>query len=225
MRKQITQNPPIVSSAPGLVEVRKDKPFTTTLAVAEGCGLTHESVIKLVRKYRTDFGEFGPFRFEIQKSGGRPTEYAELNEDQATYLITLFRNNEVVRGFKIRLVKAFRLALSEIERLTHQRGEPTWQLIRDETKVGFRWMNETLRESREALGKATKSHHYSNEARMINAVLSGRYAGMDRDRLSASDLALMADLQRLNAVLIGQNMAYADRKSLLMDRATRKLAA
>lgn len=42
---------------------------------------------------------------------------------------------------------------------------------------------------------------------------------------SASDLALMADLQRLNAVLIGQNMAYADRKSLLMDRATRKLAA
>ncbi len=130
-----------------------------------------------------------------------------------------------MRGFKIRLVKAFRLALSEIERLTHQRGEPTWQLIRDETKVGFRWMNETLRESREALGKATKSHHYSNEARMINAVLSGRYAGMDRDRLSASDLALMADLQRLNAVLIGQNMAYADRKSLLMDRATRKLAA
>lgn len=226
MPNQHTQNPSIAATAHDLVDVRKEKPFTTTLAVADGVGLDHKMVIRLVRKYKTDFDEFGALNFQSSlNSHGSPTEYAELNEDQATYLITLFRNNPVVRGFKIRLVKAFRKALNEIERLTKQRTEPQWQLIRDETKVGFKWMNETLQETRAAIGKATKSFHYSNEARMINAVLAGKHGKLDRNSLSASDLVLMADLQRLNAVLIGQNLSYKDRQAILMDRATKKIAA
>lgn len=228
MHTQNTQNPPI--SAPGydLVEVRKEKPFTTTLAIADGVGLEHKRVIELVRRYRSDFEEFGFLRFETAKNRGTqgaPTEYAELNEDQATYLITLFRNNPIVRGFKIRLVKAFRTALNEIERLTKQRTEPQWQLIRDETKVGFKWMNETLQETRAAIGKATQAFHFSNEARMINAVLTGKHGTLDRNSLSASDLVLMAELQRINAILIGQNLTYKDRQAILMDRATKKIAA
>jgi hypothetical protein len=39
-------------------------------------------------------------------------------------------------------------------------------------------------------------------------VLAGKHGKLDRNTLSASDLVLMAELQRLNAVLIGQNMPY-----------------
>lgn len=84
-------------------------------------------------------------------------------------------------------------------------------------------MNETLQEKRAAIGKKTEGRHYSNEARMINAVLTNRFAGLDRNTLSASDLQLMADLQRYNAILIGQDMPYQNRKAILMDRATQKL--
>lgn len=48
--------------------------------------------------------------FEMRNSSsgaGRPTEYALLNEQQATLLLTYMRNNETVKEFKKRLVKAF----------------------------------------------------------------------------------------------------------------------
>ena len=230
MPKQITQNPSLAATGHDLVEVLKAQPFTTTLAVSAGTGLAHPAIMQLIRKYIADFQEFGLLTFQIaprkgNRHGGGNVEYAELNEDQATYLITLFRNNDVVRRFKIRLVKAFRAAITEIERLTHQKQDPQWQLIRDETKVGFKWMSDTLKETRESVGKATMPHHFQNEARMINAVLAGKHGKLDRNTLSASDLVLMAELQRLNAVLIGQNMPYKDRKAVLMDRAVKKLAA
>lgn len=206
-----------------MVVVHDQEPFTNTLIVSEGVGLEHQFVMRLVRKYKTDFEEFGTFDFQSQKSGGRATEFAELNEDQATYLITLFKNTETVRAFKIRLVKAFRKALKELERLHKQTAQPDWKFVRDETKLGFKWMTENLKESREAIGKETKAHHYQNEARMINAVLSNRFAGLDRNSLSANDLRLMGDLQRYNARLIVQDMPYQKRKAVLMDRATQKL--
>lgn len=90
-----------------LVLLHHNEPMTTSLAIAEGTENSHEAVIKLVRKYVDDLQEFGTFGFEIQKSGGRPTEVAFLNEPQATLLITYMRNNDIVRRFKIALVKAF----------------------------------------------------------------------------------------------------------------------
>lgn len=83
---------------------------TTSLAIAEGVGNPHSSVIKLIRQNTSDLEEFGNIGFEIQnsKSGaGRPTEFAILNEQHATLLLTYMRNNDVVREFKKRLVRAF----------------------------------------------------------------------------------------------------------------------
>jgi len=81
--------------------------ITTSLIIAEGTQNEHASVIKLVRQYASDLEEFGTLRFEIQKSGGRPTEFAYLDERQSSFLLTLMKNNEVVVDFKKRLVKAF----------------------------------------------------------------------------------------------------------------------
>lgn len=106
-----------------LVLLHHNEPMTTSLAIADGTENTHESVIKLVRKYVEDLQEFGPFGFEIQKSGGRPTEVAYLNEPQATLLITYLRNSETVRRFKIALVKAF------YELRDRLRGDPGPQFI------------------------------------------------------------------------------------------------
>jgi anti-repressor protein len=95
-----------------LVIVRGNDLVATTLAIAAGTANTHEAVVKLVRTHQQDFEEFGLVRFEIEprkpgQHGGGDTEYALLNEDQATLLITYMRNNVIVRKFKVALVREF----------------------------------------------------------------------------------------------------------------------
>jgi phage regulator Rha-like protein len=79
-------------SQSNLVHVHHHKPFTDSLVIAEGVGLGHAVVIKTIRKYESDFKEFNPLVLKTRSSGGLETVFAELTEDQATYLITLFRN-------------------------------------------------------------------------------------------------------------------------------------
>lgn len=90
-----------------LVTVDTGKLTTTTLTIAEGIQVEHASLIALVRKYQSDLEEFGLVDFKSQSSGGRPTEFAYLNEQQATLILTYAKNSEIVRVFKKELVKAF----------------------------------------------------------------------------------------------------------------------
>lgn len=92
----------------GLVTVNpRGDLLTTSLAIAEGTDNDHASVILLIRKYVEDLREFGLVDFKSESTGGRPTEYALLNEPQATLLMTYMRNSEIVRDFKKKLVRAF----------------------------------------------------------------------------------------------------------------------
>jgi len=119
---------------PVLVQVHGQQLFTTSLIVAEGCKLDHKEAIATVRKFKSDFEELSPLAFESRKGEALPqggfaksTEYAILNEDQATYLIMSFRNTPIVRQFKLALVKDFRRVKTELERIKFQQQEPIWQ--------------------------------------------------------------------------------------------------
>lgn len=95
-----------------LVRVENGEPMTTTLQMAIGLGIMHASVIKIVRTYLPDVQEFGSVRFKIQprldgQHGGGDVKYCELNEQQATFVLTLMRNSPKVIQFKKSLVKAF----------------------------------------------------------------------------------------------------------------------
>lgn len=95
-----------------LVTITDGQAVTTTLAIADGTEVQHKNVLDLVRTYRTDLEEFGSVAFETRprpagQHGGADVEFANLNEQQATLLLTYMRNSDIVRGFKKRLVKAF----------------------------------------------------------------------------------------------------------------------
>ncbi|WP_081280912.1 phage antirepressor KilAC domain-containing protein [Stenotrophomonas maltophilia] len=94
-----------------LVTLSGDTAVTSTLTIAENTDNEHKSVIQLVRTYVSDLEEFGRVRFEMRPfatAGGTQTrEIAELNEQQATLLLTYMRNTDIVRFFKKRLVRAF----------------------------------------------------------------------------------------------------------------------
>ncbi len=94
-----------------LVSVTNGDLTTTSLAIAAGTENEHASVIKLVRTYQADLEGFGRVGFEIQpfetNGGAQQREIAILNERQATLLISYMRNSEIVREFKMRLVREF----------------------------------------------------------------------------------------------------------------------
>ena len=100
------------SDMSNLVNLENGNAVTTSLAIAEGVGNSHSTVIRLVRDNLSDLEEFGLVGFQIQPKksgvrGGSDTHYAVLNEQQATLLMTYMRNNAIVKEFKKRLVKAF----------------------------------------------------------------------------------------------------------------------
>lgn len=96
--------------AENLVFVQNGQAFTTSKVIAQGVEIEHESIMRTLKQYQADFETFGIFRFEIGKLNGgrgRPETVALLNEQQATLLVTYCKNTEVVRKFKVALVKAF----------------------------------------------------------------------------------------------------------------------
>ena len=94
-----------------------------------------------------------------------------------------------------------------------------WRRARSQATASFKVMNDVLQMVREESGKVTARHHFINEARLINGVLSGQFSALDRERLSESELSLLANLEVRNSVLIGRNLPYAERKLILKQHA------
>ncbi|WP_442765722.1 Rha family transcriptional regulator [Sulfurospirillum cavolei] len=71
------------------------------------------SIRKLIDKYMSDFKSFGVVSFKMTKTtntdlgNGRPSKIYYLNEQQATFLMTLLRNSKEIVYFKKTLVKTF----------------------------------------------------------------------------------------------------------------------
>lgn len=96
-----------------------------------------------------------------------------------------------------------------------------WNAAREESRIGYRVMSEILQAARQADGKDTKPYHYSNEALLCNAALTGQFRAIERDKLDEKGITLLARLEARNAVLIGSGIPYQKRKECLFDLAAR----
>lgn len=88
-------------------------------------------------------------------------------------------------------------------------------------------MNIALEEVRSESRKETLSHHYSNEADMINRIVLGKssaqfknFHGMEkddsvRDHLNDAQIQEIIGLQRANMVYIQDGMVFEERKEKL----------
>lgn len=191
-----------------LVYIDGETALTNSLIVAKGCEIEHASAIKMVRKYKTEFEELGISRFEIAKNRGTQgvsTEYAILNEDQATFLITLFRNTPIVVRFKVTLVKEFRKALNEINRLYKQRMEPAWQKARIEVKKARREATDAQQKfiaHAKAQGSKNAERYWTNFVRMENAAFGFPQENGVRDSLTSRQLTNLATAEYVEANVI-----------------------
>ncbi|RFC32896.1 MAG: KilA-N domain-containing protein [Candidatus Nitrotoga sp. SPKER] len=90
-----------------------------------------------------------------------------------------------------------------------------WKKSRHETSASFKVLGQVLQLTLQRLGKTCSPHHFSNEAKMINWALMGKFGKIDRDGLSSGDLDLLAKLENMDTVLIGCGASYDDRKKEL----------
>lgn len=95
-----------------LIVITNEEMTVSHRVVAEQTANQEVSIRNLINKFISDFEEFGMVHFKneaIKNSKNRINEIKTyfLNEQQAYLLLTYLRNTEIVRSFKVALVKAF----------------------------------------------------------------------------------------------------------------------
>jgi phage regulator Rha-like protein len=141
--------------------------------LAAHMGNGHKAVMSLLDRYLGAFRTHGQLTFQKEvgdrrQGGGNAERYALLNEDQAYFLLSLSRNNEIVVALKSKLITAF----SEARRATDMRQReylPTYHHLQDVIHT-------------KAAGSVNQRHVHINVAKLLNKTV-GLEAGQ---RASAS---------------------------------------
>jgi hypothetical protein len=92
----------------------------------------------------------------------------------------------------------------------------TWRQVRQQSAVGYRGLCDALTLTFEASGKTPQRHHFMNEARLINEVITGVFAGRNRDQLTEAELVLVTLVEVRDVLLMGQGKDFVTRKTLLL---------
>ena len=97
-----------------IVFIQKDDVFTNSKIIADGVGIRHDKLKRIIEKYTDRLKKFGgvfyPRKVEInrEEKRGRRLEVYDLNEQQATFLITqLNSRSEKAIDFTEELVRQF----------------------------------------------------------------------------------------------------------------------
>lgn len=115
-----------------LVTLHGNEAFTDSMVIANGTNNQHESVQRIIRDYEKELSSFGKLGFEIRPMpSGQKQKVYRLNEMQATFLITLLKNNEVVVKFKMELVRQF----YAMRQFIFERQTKDWIVTREQGKI------------------------------------------------------------------------------------------
>lgn len=171
-----------------LVIIKDNDIFTDSLIIARGTGNEHNSITRLIRNYTNDFRELGKIEFMDLKSnnpnGGRPIKLYLLNEMQTTLLMTYLENSEVIRKFKLELVKQF----YKMRQLLLEKQTEQWQQTRLQSKANRRLETDEIKELIK-YAKSQGSKNMEKQGYVIYSKLANKVCGIsDRNNATVSQL-------------------------------------
>lgn len=193
-----------------LVVIEYEQPVTTSLLIAEGVGTKHEHVMKLLNSYK-ETEILSEVKIRKVSTKGRPANVAILNEVQATFLITLMRNNDVVVNFKSRLVKDFYEMKEKLAMIAANQHNEAWKENREAGKLSRREGTDVIKdfiEYAKAQGSSNAGMYYGNVSKMENKALwlvEGKFKNI-RDALSGQQLQVIASADLIAAKAIKRGM-------------------
>ena len=156
-----------------LVRTEKNKVITDTLIIAEGVGNHHKNVMALLNNHKHT-KTLTTFETAKVSNGGRPVEFAILNETQATFLVTLMKNSEIVVKFKEELSIQFVKRRQVIQQIISQQKDPNWMDVRKDGKVIIKQKSAVIEEFIKYCldnGSTNAKNYHSNFARMENKAM------------------------------------------------------
>lgn len=128
-----------------LVFIQKYDVFTNSKIIADNSGIRHDKIKRVIEKHIDRFKRFGKLStpYEVESfTGGRHAEVYNLNEQQATFLITLLKNTEKVLNFKEELVRQFYKAKKRLEEIK----TPEYQQLRLTAKSSTKTLHDIIKE-------------------------------------------------------------------------------
>ena len=197
------------------------EPFTTSDVIATFAGIQHHTVTRLIQQHEADFKEFGLLRFQIdavKREGARGTKYTkhyQLNEEQATLLMTYLKNTAQVRAFKKELVRQFYVMRTELYKVQMAKAS------RRPVRVS---MTDAIKALPDSPHKALKYGQYTDLAYKLALGRTARQLRKDRgadkraaasDYMTAEEISLVAEVENKIGVLIGIGMSYQQVKASL----------
>ena len=183
----------------------KKQAVTTSRILADKFNKRHGNVLAKIEQLKIEDKEtFNALKIKsvkyIDEKGELRPEFI-LDRDAYAFFAMGFTGKQANK-FKIDFIRAF----NDMER---------WIKDRLQSSIEYKVMQAILKDSRKLIGKETKSHHYSNEAKLVNWALRGEFKGVDRETLTLDEINLLNELQTRNAVLIGAGMTREQRKESL----------
>ncbi|AFL99524.1 Phage regulatory protein Rha (Phage_pRha) [Desulfitobacterium dehalogenans ATCC 51507] len=190
-----------------LVIIKGNEVKTNSIIVAEGTGNAHESIVRMVRRYEDQFKLLGKLEYsDYLKSNslGSSGRMYLLNEQQATFLMTLLSNKEMIVRFKLRLTQEFfrmREFIREKQSAEWKQARITGkQVRREETDV----ILTKLIPLAESQGSKNAGKLYMNYSKLVNITL-GIEAGR-RENLPLSYIEAIKFLERAIENIISQEV-------------------
>lgn len=188
-----------------LIIVKNGEVFTTSLIIANGTDNEHQSVKKLIKTYENDFKDFGRVwisnRTLETKGGKQDISVYFLNEPQATFLITLLRNNKIVVAFKKELVKQF----YNMKQVLMQRNTIEWKEARAIGKEARRELTDTIRDYLIPLAIEQGSTNYNRYYKIYSDLADATSGIFNRDFATSEQLNNLKIIENIikNVILIG----------------------
>jgi len=201
----------------------ESEPFTTSDIIAQYAEVQHHTITRLIRNHKKDFEFFGKLGFKIRPLlSGQNEKVWNLNEQQATLLITYLKNTEPVRRFKKELVRQFYAMRAELQTRHVRREElkPVRKSLTDVIQERYpedRWMYKHCTDLayKAVMGRNAKQIRKERDAPpRANAV----------EYLTAAELSAVTRAEEQIAVLLDMGMDYIQVKVLLMNRLAAKSA-
>lgn len=194
-----------------LVYLKKDDAFTDSLIISRCTGVDHRKVKAMIRKYENRLKAFGKLSSpcEAESTGGRKSTYYELNEEQATFLISLMKNTDPVVDFKSKLVTEF----YKMRKFIAEKQTEAWIETRQQGKLTRKAETDVIKKLVEYAKEQGSTH--PDMLYMTYSKLANKYAGINkRDNatvMQLNNLSLMEHII-LNVVQngIATEMHYKD---------------
>ena len=186
----------------------------SSIDIAAGMGVEHHAVLQLVKKYEDHFQDIRSFAFEMRmgKHGGVPISFCYLDEEQASFLITLMKNSPVVVEFKRKLTKEFFKMRKLLIRQLNLKSNAEWLEARQSGKLARHEETDTIKtfvEYAKAQGSQHAERYYCAISKMENQALfifGEKYKNI-RGMLDFGQMSIIRTADKIVEKAIAEGMA------------------